>query len=171
MDGIAVGHILKKQHNIGKIIMLTSMTERFHEAFEIEAYRFVDKPIDEQKLIKAIQDSVETFIGNGAIEVFRESKKYFFHQKDIMYISKMLSRTEVIIGENAFQSTKSLAEWEKVLDGRMFFQAHKSHIVNLSKIDWIEDKIYLISGEVLPVAKRRKHDLLQKYMEYDLRYR
>lgn len=171
MDGIAVGHLLKRRRNIGKIIMLTSMTERFEEAFEIEAYRFVVKPIDEKKLIKAIEDTLGTFIGNAVVEVYLESKKYSFKQKDIAYISKMHSRTEVIIGEAAFQSIQSLTEWEKVLDDRLFFQTHKSYIVNLSKVDRIEDKIYLISGEVLPVAKRRKNDLMQKYMEYDLRYR
>lgn len=79
--------------------------------------------------------------------------------------------TEIIIGKNAFQSPKTLGEWEKLLDERLFLHVHKSYIVNLSKIDHIEDKIYLKSGEVVPVARRRKNDLMKCYMQYDLRYR
>lgn len=171
MDGIEVGHLLKKQRNIGKVIMLTSLTERFQEAFEIEAYRFVIKPIEPQKLIKAIEDAIKAFVGNEMIEVYFENKKYSFQQNEITYISKHQSRTELVIGKEVFQSTWTLSEWITLLDDRMFFQIHKSHIVNLSMISKITDKIYLISGEVLPVAKRRKNELLQKYMEYDLRYR
>ena len=41
LDGIEIGRKLKGNLNIGKIIMLTSMVERFQEAFEIEAYRWM----------------------------------------------------------------------------------------------------------------------------------
>lgn len=171
MDGIEVGHLLKRNPMTGKIIMLTSMVERFQEAFEIEAYRFVTKPIDETKLLKAIEDTIGTFIGSDVVEVYLENVQHSFQQKEISYISREGSRTEVIAGDTVFQSPQTLGEWEEVLDDRLFFHVHKSYIVNLSKIDRIEDKIYLKSGEILPIAKRRRSDLLKCYMQYDLRYR
>jgi DNA-binding LytR/AlgR family response regulator len=171
LDGIEIGQRLKKNRTIGKIIMLTSMVERFQEAFEIEAYRFVTKPIDEDKLIKAIEDAMATFIGTEPIEVFLENVKYSFQQKEICYVSKAGSRTEVVVGSTMFQSELTLGEWNKVLDERMFFQIHKSYIVNLGKIEAVEEKIRLQSGEKLPVAKRRRTDLMKHYMQYDLRYR
>lgn len=171
MDGIEIGHQLREKHIIGKIIMLTSMVERFQEAFEIEAYRFVTKPIDKEKLVKAIQEAIGTFIGCDIVEVYLDNRKYTFQQRKINYISKDSSRTEVIIGCQAFRSGRTLGEWEKELDNRLFFQVHKSYIVNLSQVDRIEDKIYLKSGEILPIAKRRRNGLIKQYMQYDLRYR
>lgn len=170
-DGIDVGRLVSRQKNAPKIIMLTSMRERFKEAFEISAYRFVTKPIVQSELIQAILDAIKTFVGNPLVEVYRDSRKYCFQQKQIVYISKVQSRTEVIIGEKAYQSTYSLEDWEAALDERIFFRVHKSYIVNLSYIDRIEDKIYLISEEILPVAKRRKNALMQKYIQYDLEFR
>lgn len=170
-DGIEVGHLLKRNGMPGKIIMLTSMVERFQEAFEIEAFRFVTKPVDEKKLIKAIEETIRTFIGSDTIEVHLENVKYSFQQREISYISRVGSRTEVIVGNTAFQSPQTLGDWEKVLDDRLFFQVHKSYIVNLSKIDSIGEQIQLQSKEVLPVAKRRRSDLMKHYMQYDLRYR
>lgn len=171
LDGIAVGRIIKDKPEIGKIIMLTSAVERFEEAFEIEAYRFLSKPIVEEKFVKAMQDAIGTLIGNEYIEVFSGKIKYSFPQKEISYIGKMSSSTEVIIQKNVFHSPKTLEEWYKQLDHRLFLQVHKSYIVNLSKIDRIEDKIYLKNGEIVPVAKRRRSELLKCYMQYDLRYR
>lgn len=171
IDGIEVGHLLKRNGMPGKIIMLTSMVERFQEAFEIEAFRFVTKPVDEKKLIKAIEETIRTFIGSDTIEVHLENVKHSFQQREISYISRVGSRTEVIVGNTAFQSPQTLGDWEKVLDDRLFFQVHKSYIVNLSKIDSIGEQIQLQSKEVLPVAKRRRSDLMKHYMQYDLRYR
>lgn len=171
MDGIDVGRLLNRQKNVPKIIMLTSMRERFKEAFEISAYRFVTKPVVQSELIQAIWDAIKTFVGNSTVEVYRDSRKYCFQQKQIVYISKVQSRTEVIIGERAYQSTYSLEDWEEVLDERIFFRVHKSYIVNFFHIDRIEDKIYLSSEEILPVAKRRRTALMQKYIQYDLEFR
>lgn len=53
MDGIDVGRLVNRQKNVSKIIMLTSMRERFKEAFEISAYRFVTKPIAQSELVQA----------------------------------------------------------------------------------------------------------------------
>ena len=171
VDGIEIGRKLKGNLNIGKIIMLTSMVERFPEAFEIEAYRFITKPIDREKLVKAIREAIDTFVGCTPIEVYLDNQKYRFQQRLIRYISKLASRTEVIIGRESFQSGMTLAEWESVLDSRMFLQVHKSYIVNLSQIEQIEDKLTLKNGEILPVARRRKSELLKQFVQYDLRYR
>lgn len=171
LDGIEIGRKLKGNLNIGKIIMLTSMVERFQEAFEIEAYRFITKPIDCEKLVKAIREASDTFVGCVPIEVYQSNQKYRFQQRQIRYIGRMTSRTEVIIGRESFQSGMTLADWEKVLDLRMFLQIHKSYIVNLSQIERIEDKLILKNGEILPIARRRKSELLKRFMQYDLRYR
>lgn len=171
LDGIQIGQRLKEKHTVGKIIMLTSMIERFQEAFEIEAYRFITKPIDRQKLAKAIREAIGTFIGGNLVEVYQNNRKYNFQQRQICYISREGSRTEVIIGRECFQSGRTLGEWEKELDSRLFVQVHKSYIVNLSQIEGIEDRILLKSGEIIPVARRRKSELRKQLMQYDLRYR
>ena len=81
LDGIEVGKKLKGNVNIGKIIMLTSMLDRSPEAFEIEAYRFITKPIDREKLVKAIREAINTFVGCTPIEVYLDNQKYRFQQR------------------------------------------------------------------------------------------
>lgn len=170
-DGIEIGRQLREKHTIGKIIMLTGMIERFQEAFEIEAYRFVTKPIDREKLVKAVREAMAAFIGCSFIEVYRNNQKYAFQQMQIRYISRESSRTEVIIGRDIFQSGMTLGEWEKELDPRLFLQVHRSYIMNLSQIERIEDRIILKSGEIVPLARRRKSELMRKFIQFDLKYR
>lgn len=81
LDGIEVGRKLKGNVNIGKIIMLTSMLERSPEAFEIETYRFITKPIDRKKLVNVIREAIDTFVGCTQIEVYLDNQKYRFQQR------------------------------------------------------------------------------------------
>lgn len=59
---------------------------------------------------------------------------------------------------------KTLKEYALMLDKRLFFRAHCSHIINLSFFSRLEKKdggiIHLKDGSTLPVAVRRKDDLL-----------
>lgn len=48
MDGIAAARILNARGIDYKIVMLTSKSERFKEAFRIGAFRFVTKPVSEE---------------------------------------------------------------------------------------------------------------------------
>ena len=70
MDGIEVGKKLRQKGNDFKIIVATSMVERFKEAFYIDAFRFVTKPFEMEE-IRAI---------GGEVELFIKGKKY---RKDI----------------------------------------------------------------------------------------
>ena len=70
MDGIEVGKKLRQKGNDCKIIVATSMVERFKEAFYIDAFRFVTKPFEMEE-IRAI---------GGEVELFIKGKKY---RKDI----------------------------------------------------------------------------------------
>lgn len=172
MDGIAVGHMLNKDKRVGKIIMLTGMRERFKEAFEIEAYRFVTKPIVEEELVRAVGDAMRSFIGYSLVEVYHRNKKYYFQQKEIFYISKVQSRTEIVIGKNIFTSPLTLENWQRILDERLFFLVHKSYLVNMSQIDKIDGyKLYLGDEEIVPLAKRKRKLFMQAYMRYDLDFR
>ena len=49
--------------------MLSAKRERFKDAFKIEAYRFVTKPIDILKLEEAINDAEKTLLGYSSINV------------------------------------------------------------------------------------------------------
>lgn len=119
-EGIRKEVFKKRYISIGKIIVLTDLVERFQEAFEIGAYRFITNDTIDERLIKAIKEAMATFIGNAIVEVYLESAKYNFEQREITYISKNQSRTEVIVANIVFHSIHTLLEWKQILDNRLF---------------------------------------------------
>ncbi|SHH07845.1 two component transcriptional regulator, LytTR family [Butyrivibrio fibrisolvens DSM 3071] len=172
MDGIEAGHILRNRNVEYKIIMLTGREDRFREAFEIEAYRFVTKPIDDEKLFKAIDDVRNTIKLKQKVLVFRDGVQYSIPQKEILYVEANRSSTLVFTMNVEFRSEQSLSFWATILDQRTFFRCHKSFIVNMGKIDKIQDSyITMINGDRVAISRRLRKSFVNTYMIYDTKWR
>lgn len=172
IDGIKVGMKLRDREISYKIIMLTAKEERYREAFKIGAFRFIPKPIDKQEFFNTINEVREHLIGLNKVTVYRDGIAYSIIQKNIAYIEAEKSSTLIFTKGLEYRSEQSLLAWKDMLDDRIFFQCHKSYIVNMGKIQEIEKNILkLVSGEKIKVSKRQRTPLLHAFMEYDTNYR
>lgn len=172
MDGIEAGLKLRNWNMEYKIIMLTAREDRFRDAFKIGAFRFVSKPVDKIELYKAIDDVREHMVACQNVIVYRNGVSYNIPQKDILYIEADRSSTLIFTSNLEFRSEYSLVMWKEILDERVFFQSHKSFIVNLSKVEDIQaNVIRLVNGDKVSVSRRLRTSLLKAYMIYDTRWR
>lgn len=171
MDGIEAAHHLNKRGITYKIIMLTSKVERFKETFQIGAFRFVTKPIMEDELFQAIDDVRERMIGRKEMILYSNRAQVSIQQQDILYIMADRTRTIVFTKNTSYQSEQSLEQWEQELEKKMFFRTHRSYIVNLGKIESLDKEAILVSGEKIPVSKRKRREVEAAYGTYDTRYR
>lgn len=172
MDGIEAAHKLRDRGIEYKIIMLTAREDRYREAFKIQAFRFVPKPIEKTELYGAINDVREHIVGISKVSVFRDGVSYDIVQRDILYVEADKSATLIFTRGNEYRSEQTLASWRDVLDDRVFFQCHKSFIVNMGKIEHIEKNvIYMVNGDKVAVSRRLHTPLMNAYMEYDTRRR
>ena len=169
LDGIEAGRILHRKQFSGKIILLTSIKERATEGYEIGVYRYLPKPIDEEKLIKILNDVLQSFIGMETVKLYDGGEVYQVRQRNISYIVRLShsSQTEAIAGKSVFRSKMSISEWMKVLDERLFCQTHRGYIVNLRMMEDVREKeVILISGEKVPVSRREKIKVRRRFMEF-----
>lgn len=172
MDGIEAAFRLREKGVEYKIIMLTGRTERFKEAFEIRAFRFVSKPVDIKELYRAIDAVRQRLIGRNIIHVYRDGVKYEIVEKDVLFFEAKGSITLIYTINNEYRSEESLMSWMSILDDRLFYQCHKSYIVNMGKILKLEKKTIIMSnGEKVAVSKRRCKSLQQAFMEFDTKRR
>ncbi len=172
MDGIEAAHILNKRGIDYKIIMLTSKTERFKEAFKIGAFRFVTKPISEDELFEAVDEVRERMLGMEMVKAYRDGIRYEIVQREILYFMADGNTIRIFTEDAEYRSEQSLKQWIEELDQRLFFACHKSYVVNLGKIVKTEkDILYLTSGEKIPIARRSRKEFPQKFLMYDIKGR
>lgn len=150
-----------------RIIMLKEQ-EQFNNPQNIDVFRFLSIPIRKMEFYKAIDDVCGHLVGLETVKVFRDGMPYQIIQKDILYVESGLTTSLIYVGGVEYRSKLPLTMWLNILDDRMFFQSHRHYIVNLSKIDEIEENVVrLVNGEKVAVSKKYRMSLLHAFMVYD----
>ena len=168
MDGIeAAAHLIANGREC-KIIMLTSKQERFKEAFKIGAYRFVTKPVDRDELQEALNDVRRTLIGYDEVQVKLEHALCRIRQRDIDRLESCGDYVKIYVAKKICESDRTLKSWKEELDHRLFVECHKSYIVNLERVNHVKTRsLILVDGTEVPIARRRRNDVLQALIAYD----
>lgn len=161
-----------------KIIFVTAYDTYALRAFEINALDYVLKPIDDDRLAKAIakiqkdeehKDSKntadtqaeESLQKNDRIFLKDGEKCWFVALEDIKYFESEGNYVRVFFENNKPLILKSLNNLEKRLNDREFFRINRKFIVNLKEIVHIEPwfngglQIKLKSGETMEVSRRQ----------------
>lgn len=171
LDGIETGRLIRSRNSSCRIIMETVMIERMKEAFFIEAFRFIVKPINRTEVEEALDACMRKVLGSGSVPLYYNRIVHKVHQSEIQYVVTYDSYSEYRVKNKMLRSEASLRELENQLDKRLFFRIHRKYIVNMAQVQSYSDGIIHMRDTELPVARRKKKDFEQAYMEFDLKYR
>lgn len=182
--------LLKKFDKLNfEVIFITGFGHYAIQAFEFNALHFILKPIDDIKLIDAVQRAEKRFLLNDReryntifLENLQRSNKDFLESKlaipvseGIIYIRvKDIIRCESDGGNTSIYhtdgsriySSKNLKEYENMLRDYGFSRVHNSHLINRELIVKMLKQdggvIVLIDGTQIPISRRRKDDFLKE---------
>lgn len=171
IDGIKLGKKIKERNPKCKVIMATGMVERFKEAFQIPAFRFVTKPFVKEEVKEALEAAAEGFFLTRSVEVYADRSKYEISEEEIQYVKAYDSYAEVYIGEKKYRKNCSLDELEDTLEERLFVRINREMIVNLRWVQQEEKGKVKIKNELFQISRRRRREFEQKFIEFDLKYR
>ncbi|MCI9426637.1 MAG: response regulator transcription factor [Eubacterium sp.] len=171
VDGIETGRRIRSKNNSCKIIMETVMVERMREAFYFEAFRFIVKPIEREEVEEALNACMRKVLGSGRVELYYNRIIHEVHQSEIQYVVTYDSYCEYKVKNKTLRSEASLRELEGLLDKRLFFRIHRKYIVNMAQVQSYRNGIIHMKDVELPVARRKKKEFEQAFMEFDLKYR
>jgi len=163
-----------------KIIFITAFDEFALKAFRYHAADYLLKPIQIDELIDAVKnisDQIKNENNPYEDELKQLSKSFknrtqkyviisnldkvsFVRNEDIIYCKSSGRYTEFFLTENRkLLASKSLGEYEQVLNPHCFFRIHKSYVVNLDQVLSINKKTgnycELKGGATLPISRRR----------------
>lgn len=169
-DGIKTGRILRERGSQCRIIMATSMVERFKEGFHIGAVRFVTKPFEEAEVYEALEYALQTVVGLNTIELYKNRILHRIEERKIRYIQAYDGYAEALIEPEGIRmrTEKSLNHLEEELDGRLFYRVNREYLVNFAFIQAYEKGEILIGTQRIRVSRRNRKDFERAYREYDL---
>ena len=171
MDGMEAGKIIFERNPECRIIIATSNEKRYSEAFRFYAHRYLNKPLQQEKIREAIVSAVSRTVGNSTIEVYQNKIKYNIAQNEIYYIRSYNGYIQIYTANDVFTKNMSLEQIEKELDDRLFFRIHRQYIVGFKNISgFFKNIVKLINGEELEISRRNRIKFERAYVEYDLSF-
>lgn len=163
---------LKSLNNPPLIIFTTAYPDFALEGYELNAVDYLLKPFSFERFIKAVnkasekwqlskperQNTVEDFI---FIKV--DKKLYRIGFEDILYFEALDDYVKVITQSKHYLTNNTLKNLLDDLPTTKFVRVHKSFIVAVSKIDYVEGNYVRIGNAEVPVGSVYKEDLVSLY--------
>lgn len=169
IDGMEAAKKLRNSNFKGFLVFVTILKELVFQAFEVQAFDYLLKPIDKSsfdkmmnRLLNAMQKEKDKML---LIHIGNESRSVSF--EDIIYCEVIdrkiylhLKSTEIV---EYYEKIKNL---ETKLDGR-FFKCHRSYLVNLQYLQGFKNGIaYMNNGERIPVSRLRNKEFADVVLQY-----
>lgn len=132
INGISTGKELKRKNPHNIIFVITSYEGYLDDAFKIQAFRFLSKPLNIVRLYKALDDATE-LINNDIIVFYdvQSASDVRIYTNDIILLEIDKKKTKIVTTNGTYYSNQKISVWKNKLNGISFVCPHSSYIANL----------------------------------------
>lgn len=167
--GMATAQLLRAKSPDTILIFISSSRDYVFDAYDVEAFQYLLKPIDAGKLRHVLQKAVcktETHSSEYMmISIERQKKKLYLD--DICYFEIRGRKIDIHKADDVLTYYEQIGILEKNLQDKGFFRCHKSYLINLRHVDTYDrQEITLDNGEKIMIAKRRYDDFTREILSY-----
>ncbi len=167
IDGIETARMLREKKNMCCIIFITSYPEHVFEAFEVNTYRYLLKPVEFEKLEKIIDKYITDKKMLYPIVLNIDGEQITVKTEDIVYLEADGKYCNIRTVTECLHSSKTLSRTLELLPQHCFYRTHKSYAVNLYCVSSMkENSITLTNGEKAAVGRKRISDFKKAYKEF-----
>lgn len=168
-DGMEIARDIRKKNSDVTIIFITSYTGVVYETFEVGTFRFLDKPIKEDKLFKAMDDFVDSIQNDNSICIKAYGETRYIKESQITYIegAGKYCTIHLINSNDPVDCMETLSSVEEMVESDSFFRCHKSFVVNLKYIDsFTHSDIVMQDGEMIAISRNKYKPFSEAYANY-----
>lgn len=169
IDGITLAKRLRAVSENIQIVFLTSHIEYALEGYEVNALRYLVKPVDMNKLsevLKYIQDKKNN---SRQIMIKQEGEDIVIDISDIIYMESMDKNVRIVTSKSEYITRYNISDYEEELKNSGFLRIHRGYLISLSKVKKIVKNDVVMDGDIsLPVSRsniKTLKDALYAYVE------
>lgn len=154
------------------IIFVTALKEYVFEGYDVGAFHYLLKPVDEQKFMEVMDKAISQIQREKNAEplIIKIDGNYIRIPVNNIVYAENDARKIVLHIKNMKEKTYSFYEKMEVLESRLgdnFFRSHRGFLVNLQEIDrYDHTNIELKNGEKVFLSKQKYNDFVTAYMSF-----
>ena len=172
MNGIEAARGLREKNaNLGVgdtvLVFVTGIKDYVFDAFDLYAFQYLLKPIDEDKFAEVLARAVREAAKKKERRVlFIKSRNLTLDQSEILYIESRAKKVEIHT-KGAAQAIEIYAAMDE-LEGQLgenFYRCHRAYIVNMDCItEYDGESITLTGGDRVYLTKKKYGEFVKAYM-------
>jgi DNA-binding LytR/AlgR family response regulator len=167
-NGIQIASSIIRLHPHVKVIIISGFLKYAEDVFDANPVQFLIKPVNEEKLIRAVEKSIQAIDLESSISIKIVQKQGILKicTKDIKYFESS-GRCVYIHERGASRKIYyKLDDLEKVMPCN-FLRCHKSFIVNMNYVkEFRKDVIILNSGDDIPISRSKYASAKIEFLNY-----
>jgi len=177
MSGMEAGHRIRENDKEVFLIFVTSHKQFIEEAFIVEAFDYVSKPITSEKINDVIERVLKKYISQHQKVSFESMGNiYSLYVTEIIRIEGKHGRITFFTNDKKgeYKCYGSLDGYERDLSSHGFIRSHRNVIVNMKYIKSIEEKHIIIEcnnkQQEVKVSVRKRQNCKRAYNTYLTKY-
>ncbi len=173
MDGMKMARQIRGMEDTKQpiIIFVTGYEKYVYDAFDVGAFQYLLKPVDEQKFAEVFRRAAEQ-----AAAYTEQDKKALMIQyggtgktiplRDIYYMESQNHKIAVHMKDGVVEYYAKMSDLEEELQGQ-FCRVHKGYLINLSYVDeYNKTEVTLTNGDKLLISKYKYEDFVKAYLRF-----
>jgi DNA-binding LytR/AlgR family response regulator len=169
MPGMSGIELLKSMQEQPLTILTSAKTGYAVEAFELNVVDYIVKPVLMPRLLSALRKAIE-LIEQEAVHINNVEQDYIFIKdgkairkilfSDIYFMEAKGDYVKIHFADKYYVIHATLKVLEEKLSAKKFIRVHRSYIVAVEKIDYIEDNVLYLNTIPVPLSEFYKSRLL-----------
>lgn len=165
--GIDVARELRERGSQAAIIFVTAYDEYVYEGYEVNAYRYLLKPVDPAVLRKTLSDFVSHYEREKYLDFVSGKRVVRLKLNEIMYIESSEKHSIVRHVDGSYETSVPIAELQARIGSYAFFRTHRRFIVNMKYIMEVDKNIIrLTNDEKIEISRRNLVSFNKCYMNF-----
>ncbi|MCR2025694.1 LytR/AlgR family response regulator transcription factor [Anaerotruncus colihominis] len=174
-DGMALAHRIRESNSTPQpvIIFVTGYERYVFDAFDVGAFQYLLKPVDEEKFAQVFARAIEQ-IKTGrvqtqfshALTLQSAGTSRTVSLDSIYYIESSDHKVVLRLKDGEFSCYAKIRDLEAEL-GDQFCRVHKGYLVNLAYVEgYSKAELMLTNGEKLLISKYKYRDFVKAYLRF-----
>ena len=153
------------------IIFVTGYEKYVYDAFDVGAFQYLVKPVDEQKFAEVFSRAVGQILSEAEQRKKKLVIQYAGERKaiplnDIYYMESQNHNIILFLKSGKLEYYGKIGDLEEELAGQ-FYRIHRGYLINLSHVEGYDrTEVRMANGDKLLLSRYKYDGFVQAYMDY-----
>ena len=167
LNGLETAKLLREKDKDCTIIFLTGFPSFVYESFEVGTFRFFEKPLDVEKLHKALDDFLTVYKNDYPLTLNLGRVTRNIQSSEIMFIEADNKKCYITLAEEILHCAIPMSSIGNLLPKDIFYKVHKAFIANFNQIrNYDKEYIYFTNGKSIPVSRKNFAEFKDAYRNF-----